>query len=363
MNRIVKQKYGHLFYEGTKRCPRCEKELPNNYYYFPPDGNYKTGLRNICRECDKKYAGYLDENFKPVKKWTPKELQLLKDNYSLYENAELVEKFFPDRTIKSVESQAYVLGINYKSDEVKRAFYDRRNKIVSQKLKGRVLSAETKKKISISIKEYYKTHNCPMKGKKLSAKRCEEISKRRKESGAWCGDSNPRHINPLFGSDNGRWNGGVLSIKKKLWTAMAPWRDSSMKFCNYKCVITGGVFMNIHHTTPFNELIDTSFSLIGIDKKKTVGDYTDDELNKVIDTLLNLHTVYGYGACIDKDVHKLFHDNYGYISFTPNNFLDFIKRIKEGEFDKWFLDNNLKINVNEDYVIYLNNLCRNTEVA
>lgn len=363
MNEIVKQKYGHLFYEGTKECPRCGKELPNNYYYFPPDKNYETGLRNICRVCDKKYAGYLDEDFEPAKRWTKKELQLLKDNYELYENADLIKKFFPDRTIKSIATQAYLLGIANKSDEVKRKFYDRRNKIVSQKSKGKVLSEETKKKLSISIREYYKTHDGVMKGKKLSKEQCQKISERRKKEGAWQGNSNPRHINPLFGSNNGRWNGGVLGINEKLRVAASPWRNSSMEFCNYKCVITGGAFMNIHHTTPFNKMLDMSFELTGINKKKTVGDYTDDELDKITTALLDLHTIYGYGACINKDVHKLFHDTYGYISFTPNNFLEFIERIKRGEFDKWFLDNNLEININEDYVIYLENLCRNTEVA
>ena len=50
---------------------------------------------------------------------------------------------------------------------------------------------------------------------------------------------------------------------------------------------------------------------------------------------------------------KLFHDNYGYTKFSPYDFLNFIYRIDIGEFDKWFSDNKLKININYDYVKYL----------
>lgn len=52
--------------------------------------------------------------------------------------------------------------------------------------------------------------------------------------------------------------------------------------------------------------------------------------------------LYGYGACINKEVHKLFHDNYGYTKFSPFDFLDFLYRIDVGEFDAWFKENNLK---------------------
>ena len=67
----------------------------------------------------------------------------------------------------------------------------------------------------------------------------------------------------------------------------------------------------------------------------------------------DLHIIYGFGACINKDVHKLFHDNYGYTKFSPYDFLDFVYRIDIGEFDEWFKENNLQININYDYVEYL----------
>ena len=40
-------------------------------------------------------------------------------------------------------------------------------------------------------------------------------------------------------------------------------------------------------------------------------------------------------------------------SSPPFDFLDFIYRIDIGEFDSWFEENNLKIDINYDYVDYL----------
>lgn len=39
--------------------------------------------------------------------------------------------------------------------------------------------------------------------------------------------------------------------------------------------------------------------------------------------------------------------------FPPFDFLDFLYRIDIGEFDNWFDENNLKININYEYVEYL----------
>lgn len=74
-----------------------------------------------------------------------------------------------------------------------------------------------------------------------------------------------------------------------------------------------------------------------------------------------LHAMYGFGACINKAVHKLFHDEYGYTGFTPDDFLDFITRIKSGEFDGWFDEQGLQICINSDYVDYLTALVNEFE--
>lgn len=260
-------------------------------------------------------------------------------------------KFFPTRTVRSIESMANMMGIAYKTDETKTRARNFASEILSEHFKGRNLSQEWKDKISATRKKYYETHDGWWKGKKRSPEQCKQISERRK--GEWAGENNPRHKHPLVGSENGRWRGGILPTYKELRSDTKDWFNESLDFCNYKCVITGGEFDNVHHTTAFRQIVDETFELTGVEVKEKVCDYSEEEFTLIREKLKELHNVYGYGACMHKDVHKLFHDNYGYTKFSPFDFLDFVYRIDVGEFDDWFRENNLGINLNYNYIEYL----------
>lgn len=341
----------HIPKEGYVFCKKCDRELPHTMQYFPEDKSCKTGLRYVCRECNPSYGRFLDEGEEPNREWTDTEKELLKSVYKDYTGKELQEKFFPKRTIRSLESMADILGVTGKTEETyirSRAF---QAKIVGEKLKGLVKNPEWCRKISQSKKKYYETHDGWWKGRKRSPEQCKMISERMK--GKWAGDKNPRHINPLNGELNGRWKGGILDTYVELRSDTKDWFNESMEFCNYSCVITNSEFDNIHHTTAFRDIVDEDFRITGIEVKPKVCDYTTEDFEKLRSTLKDLHILYGYGACVNKEVHKLFHDKYGYTKFSPFDFLDFVYRIDIGEFDEWFEENNLKIDINYDYVEYL----------
>lgn len=341
----------HIPKEGYVFCKKCGRELPHTMQYFPEDKSCKTGLRYICRECNPSYGRFLNDDEEPHRAWTDDEKKLLKEVYKNYTGRELQIKYFPTRSIRSLESMANIMGLSGKTEETKQRARSFSSKIVSEKLKGRDLGQEWRDKISATKKEYYKTHDGWWKGKKRSPEQCKAISKRMK--GKWAGDKNPRHINPLNGELNGRWKGGILDTYVELRSDTKDWFNESMEFCGYKCVITNGEFDNVHHTTAFRDIVDQVFELTEIEVRPKVCDYEEDEFKELRSTLKDLHSVYGYGACINKDVHKLFHDNYGYTKFSPFDFLDFIYRIDIGEFDSWFKENNLKIDINYSYVDYL----------
>ena len=341
----------HIPKEGYVFCKKCDRELPHTMQYFPEDKTCKTGLRYVCRECNPSYGRFLNDDEEPHRAWTDDEKKLLKEVYKNYTGRELQIKYFPGRSIRSLESMAAIMGLSGKTEETKQRARSFSSKIVSEKLKGRDLGQEWKDKISATKKEYYKTHDSWWKGKKRSPEQCKAISKRMK--GKWAGDKNPRHINPLNGELNGRWKGGILDTYVELRSDTKDWFNESMEFCGYKCVITNGEFDNVHHTTAFRDIVDQVFELTEIEVRPKVCDYEEDEFKELRSTLKDLHSVYGYGACINKDVHKLFHDNYGYTNFSPFDFLDFIYRIDIGEFDEWFEKNNLKIDINYGYVDYL----------
>ena len=344
-------KLTHIPKDGYQFCKKCDRELPYTFQYFPEDKTTKTGLRNVCRECNPSYGRFLKDDEYPHRKWTNEEIQLLKEVYHDYTGKELQIKYFPTRSIRSIETMANILDISWKTDEAKDRARKFASEIVSEKFKGRDLGQEWRDKISATKKEYFKTHDGWWKGKKRSSEQCRMISKRMQ--GKWAGDKNPRHLNPLNGELNGRWKGGIVDTYRELRSETKEWFNNSMEFCKYKCVITNGDFDNVHHTTAFKDIVDQVFELTNIEVKQKVCDYTTEDFDKLRSCLKELHDIYGYGACLNKDVHKLFHDNYGYTNITPNDFLDFIYRIDIGVFDNWFKENNLQIKINYEYVKYL----------
>ena len=341
----------HIPKEGYVFCKKCDRELPHTMQYFPEDRTCKTGLRYVCRECNPSYGRFLNDDEEPHRAWSDDEKKILKEVYKNYTGRELQIKYFPNRSIRSLESMADIMGLSGKTEETKQRARKFSSKIVSEKLKGRDLGQEWRDKISATKKEYYKTHDSWWKGRKRSPEQCKAISERQK--GKWAGDKNPRHINPLNGELNGRWKGGILDTYVELRSDTKDWFNESIEFCKYKCVITNGEFDNVHHTTAFRDIVDQVFELSEIEVKPKVCDYSTEDFDELRSILKDLHDLYGHGACINKEVHKLFHDNYGYTKFSPFDFLDFIYRIDIGEFDSWFEENNLKIDINYDYVDYL----------
>lgn len=361
LGRKFTNKLTHIPKDGYQFCKKCDRELPYTFQYFPEDKTTKTGLRNICRECNPSYGRFLKDDECPHRKWTDKELELLKEVYKDYTGLELKEKFFPDRSVRALECEASILGINYKTEETKRRANVRKAKINSEHFKGRIFTEEWKKKISETKLNYFRNHDGTRLGQKNSEETRRRISESKKKAGKWKGEDNPRHKNPLFGSNNGRWQGGITDTYRTFRNFIGQWQRDSMEFCKYKCVITNGDFDNIHHTTPFKDITIMVLNNLNISMKPSIQDYSEEESESINKELNRLHMIYGFGACLDEEVHKLFHDNYGYTKIGINNFLDFVYRIDVGEFDKWFKNHNKQIKINYNYIKYLEEILFNLE--
>lgn len=239
-NEELKKRFtnNNIEYEGNKICVCCGRSLPNSYKYFPIDKTTKTGLRNKCRECSSKNGHFLDDNSLRYEKWTKEEDEILIEHYKDYPGKYLQEMFLPNRTIRAIECRGSYLGLQGKTEEAKQKANEYRSDAMSNKFTGRTLNEEWRKKISDTKRKYYLTHDGWWLGKHRSLEQRKLMSERMK--GKWAGENNPRHIHPLNGSENGRWKGGINTTYAELRSETKEWQKSSMEFCNYKCVISGG---------------------------------------------------------------------------------------------------------------------------
>ncbi|QQP10874.1 hypothetical protein FJQ98_16645 [Lysinibacillus agricola] len=137
---------------------------------------------------------------------------------------------------------------------------------------------------------------------------------------------------------NGKYSpsfkGGIGELKDLLRGIIADWKKESMRKSDYKCVLSGEKFDDIHHLYGFNLIVEETLSELKLSRLPQVKDYTDDELDLIKNTFSKIHDSYPLGVCLAHDVHVLYHRNYGYGSNTPEQFEEFTLRFAKGEFEE-----------------------------
>lgn len=135
-----------------------------------------------------------------------------------------------------------------------------------------------------------------------------------------------------IGEGNHAWNGGVSKIHKYLRRNITQWKLDSAKACNYKCVLTGEKFDDIHHRHAFPHIVDEVFLNLGFDKLSNIGDYSQSQIEKLNEELENVHSKYGLGLCLKEGVHLLFHKTYGFGGNTVEQWNEFEADFKDGKY-------------------------------
>ncbi len=118
------------------------------------------------------------------------------------------------------------------------------------------------------------------------------------------------------------------NVAKFLRGHIQEWKNKSMEFCNYQCVLTGSKDYVIHHLYGFNMILKESFEeLDNMGKLKTndIEDYSKDELDFILQIFLEKHDQYPLGVCVRKDIHDLFHRIYGSGGNTEIQWKNFVK--------------------------------------
>lgn len=266
---------------------------------------------------------------KPME-WCEEEINILIETFPYYTTKEIKENFLPNREERYINERANKLGLKKSSDAIEKTRKQKSDKL-SEKLKGKAFTDEHKENLSKARKKLFSegklTSN--LKGRIVSEE--EKAKSRERVLGRWDGDKNPRHLNPLYGEENGNWKGGITNLSQALRENISEWKKQSMEYCDYKCVFTGKIFSDIHHITPFNLMIKECIEELNCEIKENLSLYSEEERVSIINLIQEKHTV--FGICLCSEIHKVFHDLYSYKSFNIENLIEFTNDYFEGKYD------------------------------
>lgn len=117
-----------------------------------------------------------------------------------------------------------------------------------------------------------------------------------------------------------------LNLAKFVRQRNAVWRKEKQKECNRICQISGQQGQTvIHHIYGFNKILSEAISIEDLPPKSKLSDYSEEELNNLLQTFWELQDKYNSYICISKDIHIKFHKLYGYGDNTPEQWDEFIK--------------------------------------
>ena len=104
------------------------------------------------------------------------------------------------------------------------------------------ITKEMREKSRQTLKEYYKNHISPLKGKPNSKMKGNQYWKLR---------HNPK------GKEHWNWQGGITQIRKQFWDSIKyrKWRKEIFERDNYTCQMCGikNIFLEVHHKEERNK--------------------------------------------------------------------------------------------------------------
>lgn len=139
------------------------------------------------------------------------------------------------------------------------------------------------------------------------------------------------------GENHHAWKGGASSVSTYVRNSISEWKKESAFANNYRCMISGENFDDIHHLYSFNYIFDELKHILPFDFKSEIIQYSKDELSTLRGLALDLHRKYGYGICLKSEIHNHFHLLYGlgnndsiqFLSFIEDHYPDSYDRVEE----------------------------------
>jgi hypothetical protein len=140
-----------------------------------------------------------------------------------------------------------------------------------------------------------------------------------------CGNKNKS------GEKSVHWKGGKTSIYFYLRNTLSEWLKDSYATTNGKCYISGEKAEVVHHIYPFKDILNETLETLKINHRGEVSNYSESELKLISDKFLEIHNGYGLGIPLKRSIHRLFHQIFSHKNFKPNDWYEFVERIRNGE--------------------------------
>lgn len=269
-------------------------EIVKKYYYDKTiDEIYEMINQRHTKDAIKtkaiKYFGYSKD-----RSWTDEEINILNNYYSL-ESVDKIVKRLPRRTREAIISKAMQLNLrNY--TKLLFDWTEDQEKYLIDNWKNM-----SDKQLSDAIGK----PNLSIKSKRHSLKLMRTVN----------------HFNKTTYENLNKY------LRGNTWE----WKSNSMKNCNYQCILTGSKDFAIHHLYSFSSIVNEVLEENNFELKDSFSDYTEDELIFILDKFIEKQNQYPIGVCIRKDLHDLFHREYGTI-VTPDMWYDFVENYKKGKY-------------------------------
>lgn len=226
-----------------------------------------------------------------------------------------IREFWSDDEINFLKENYYIMSCDIIAEKLGRTYEAVYNMVRKLKLIGAPRSKYTEKDAEYVINNYL-TMTDEEIGRALHRARASIKEYRRK-----LGLKRPVHRSSPYGFD------------EFIHRNNNDWKKESAKHCDYKCVISGEPFDDIHHiyakSLIIGEVIDEHPEVLNMDFSKM----SDDEKTEIASYFRDAQAKYPLGLCLTKQYHKKFHDEYGYGDNTPQQFYEFVKNVAPGRLD------------------------------
>jgi len=153
------------------------------------------------------------------------------------------------------------------------------------------------------------------------------------------------------GENSSNWKGGITPLVRHLRGYIKKLIKEFIINSKYKCEITelkGSLV--VHHIHNFKSIVLEALEILNLPIYKEILNYTELEMNLIYSKMTDLHKKYKL-VVILKDLHILFHKEYGLKNNNDEQYKNFILRYKNCEFDI-FLKEKYKYSNSNSYIFH-----------